>query len=711
MFPPEAADARKHDEGIRDYKVSNRALDWTPADKRAVDLVRVLAMDAVQKAGNGHPGTAMSLAPAAYLLYQRVLRHDPADPRWPGRDRFVLSAGHSSLTLYIQLYLSGYGLSLDDLKSFRTWGSITPGHPEYGLTPGVETTTGPLGQGLGNAVGMAMAARRERGLLDPDAAPGTSPFDHFVYSIVSDGDIEEGMTHESSSIAAVQELGNLIVIYDDNRISIEDNTVIAKSEDVGARYAAYGWDVRHVSWVTDNGYEENVQALYDAIEDAKAVTDKPSIIVLRTIIGWPAPNKQNTGAAHGSALGDAEVAATKEILGFDPAVNFPVEEEALNRAREAADRGKSLRAEWDSRFAQWEKENPERGRLFARLSTRSLPEGWEAALPQFPADPKGTGTRRTSGKILTALAPVLPELWGGSADLAESNNSTMEGEPSFLPLNRQSAMWQGNPYGRTLHFGIREHGMGSIVNGITLNGLTRPYGATFLQFSDYMRGAVRLAALMEIPSTFIWTHDSIGLGEDGPTHQPVEHLWSLRNIPHLDVVRPADANETTFAWKRILENTDRPAGLVLTRQNVPTFDRAIFAPAELTERGGYVMADGTDVILIGTGSEVQIAVAARELLAADGISARVVSMPCVEWFKEQDASYQEEVLPAAIKARVSVEAGITPPWKAFVGDAGESIGIDHYGASASEAVLYKEFGITAEAVAAAAKASIAKVRG
>jgi transketolase len=711
MFPPEAADARKHDEGIRDYKVSNRALDWTPADKRAVDLVRVLAMDAVQKAGNGHPGTAMSLAPAAYLLYQRVLRHDPADPKWPGRDRFVLSAGHSSLTLYIQLYLSGYGVSLDDLKAFRTWGSITPGHPEYGLTPGVETTTGPLGQGLGNAVGMAMAARRERGLLDPDAAPGASPFDHFVYSIVSDGDIEEGVTHEASAIAAVQELGNLIVIYDDNRISIEDNTVIAKSEDVGARYAAYGWDVRHVSWVTDSGYEENVQALYEAIEDAKAVTGKPSIIVLRTIIGWPAPNKQNTGAAHGSALGDAEVAATKEILGFDPAVNFPVEEEALNRAREAGDRGKSLRAEWDARFAEWEKENPERGRLFARLSTRSLPEGWEAALPQFPADPKGTGTRRTSGKILTALAPVLPELWGGSADLAESNNSTMEGEPSFLPLNRQSAMWPGNPYGRTLHFGIREHGMGAIVNGITLNGLTRPYGATFLQFSDYMRGAVRIAALMEIPSTFVWTHDSIGLGEDGPTHQPVEHLWSLRNIPHLDVVRPADANETTFAWKTILENTDRPAGLVLTRQNVPTFDRAIFAPAELTARGGYVMADGTDVILIGTGSEVQIAVAARELLAADGISARVVSMPCVEWFKEQDTSYQEEVLPAAMRARVSVEAGITPPWKAFVGDAGESIGIDHYGASASEAVLYKEFGITAEAVAAAAKASIAKVRG
>jgi transketolase len=691
--------------------MSNHALDWTPADKRAVDLVRVLAMDSVQKVGNGHPGTAMSLAPAAYLLYQRVLRHDPADPKWPGRDRFVLSCGHSSLTLYIQLYLSGYGLSLDDLKSFRTWGSITPGHPEYGLTPGVESTTGPLGQGLGNAVGMAMAARRERGLLDPDAAPGDSPFDHFVYSIVSDGDIEEGVTHEAAAIAAVQELGNLVVIYDDNRISIEDNTVIAKSEDVGARYAAYGWHVQHVDWVTTEGYHENVQALYDAILAAKAVADKPSFIVLRTIIGWPAPDKQNTQAAHGAALGVAEVAATKEILGFDPAVNFPVEEEALNRAREVAARGKSLHAEWDAQFALWEKVNPERAALFARLSARKLPEGWEAALPVFPADPKGTGTRRSSGKVLTALAPVLPELWGGSADLAESNNTTMEGEPSFLPLNRQSQMWAGNPYGRTLHFGIREHGMGAILNGITLSGLTRPYGGTFLQFSDYMRGAIRVASLMEIPVTYVFTHDSIGLGEDGPTHQPVEHLWSLRNIPNLSVVRPADANETAIAWKTIIEKTDGPAAIALSRQNVPTFDRTIFAPAELAARGAYVMADGTDVILIGTGSEVQIAVAARELLAAEGISARVVSMPCVEWFTAQDASYKEEVLPAAMRARVSVEAGITPPWKFFVGDAGESVGVDHYGASASEAVLYKEFGVTAEAVAAAAKASIAKARG
>jgi transketolase len=690
--------------------VSTPDLDWTPADKRAVDLVRVLAMDSVQKVGNGHPGTAMSLAPAAYLLYQRVMRHDPADPEWVGRDRFVLSCGHSSLTLYIQLYLSGYALGLDDLKQFRTWGSITPGHPEYHLTPGVECTTGPLGQGLGNAIGMAMAARRERGLLDPDAAPGTSPFDHYVYSIVSDGDMEEGITHESSSIAGVQELGNLIAIYDDNHISIEDDTVIAKDEDTGARYEAYGWHVQHVSFVTESGYEENAQALYDAIEAAKAVTNKPSLIVLRTIIGWPAPTKQGTGAAHGSALGADEVAATKKILGFDPDVNFPVEEEALNRAREVADRGKAAHAAWNEQFAAWEKDNPERGALFDRLLQRNLPEGWEAALPSFDADPKGTATRRASGKVLTALADVLPELWGGSADLAESTITTMEGQPSFLPANRQSEMWPGNPYGRTLHFGIREHGMGSILNGIAF-GLTRPYGGTFLQFSDYMRGSVRLAALMEIPTTFVWTHDSIGLGEDGPTHQPVEHLWSLRNIPHLDIVRPADANETVYAWKTILENTDRPAGIILSRQNLPVFDRAIFASAELTARGAYVMADGTDVILIGTGSEVQIAVAARELLAADGISARVVSMPSVEWFEQQGASYQEEVLPAAMKARVSVEAGITPPWKIFVGDAGLSVGINHYGASAAEAVLYKEFGITAEAVAAAAKESIAKARG
>jgi transketolase len=691
--------------------VSNQALDWSPIDARAVDLVRVLAMDAVQEAGSGHPGTAMSLAPAAYLLYQRLLRHDPADPKWPGRDRFVLSCGHSSLTLYIQLYLSGYPLTLDDLKALRKWGSITPGHPEYGLTPGVEVTTGPLGQGLGNAVGMAMAARRERGLFDPDAALGTSPFDHYIYAFASDGDIEEGITHEVSSLAGHQRLGNLIVLYDDNRISIEDDTNVAKSEDVAARYAAYGWDVQHVDWFTPDGaYQENVEALYAAFLSAREHTAAPSLIVLRSIIGWPAPNKKGTGAAHGSALGEAEVAATKEILHFDPAVKFPVEEEAVNHARQVAERGKALRAEWEASFTEWAEANPERKALCDRLAKRELPEGWTDALPVFPADPKGTGTRRASGKILTALAPVLPELWGGSADLAESNNTTMEGEPSFVPLDHQTKMWPGNPYGRTLHFGIREHGMGAILNGIVLSGFTRPYGGTFLQFSDYMRGAVRLASLMEVPVTYVWTHDSIGLGEDGPTHQPIEHLWSLRNIPGLDVVRPADANETAVAWRTILEHTDRPAGLCLTRQNVPTFDREQFASADGTARGGYVLADGTDVILMGTGSEVQIAVAAREILAADGISARVVSLPCVEWFRQQDASYQEDVLPRAMRARVSVEAGITEPWKAFVGDSGESVGVNRYGASADEKTLYREFGITAEAVAAAARASIAKAR-
>ncbi len=684
-------------------------LDWTATDKRAVDLIRVLAMDAVQKVGNGHPGTAMSLAPAAYLLFQRVMRHDPADPHWPGRDRFVLSCGHSSLTLYIQLYLSGYGLTMDDLKALRTWGSLTPGHPEHGLTAGVETTTGPLGQGIGNAVGMAMAARRERGLFDPDAEAGTSPFDHFVYCFMSDGDIEEGISHEVCSLAGHQELGNLIVLYDDNYISIEDNTNIAKSEDVAARYEAYGWHVQKVDWRTPEGYHEDVPALYQALLNAKEHTEAPSFIALKTIIGWPAPNKQNTGAAHGSALGVPEVKATKEILHFDPEVDFPVEEDALDHARQVAERGKQVHAEWEGPFAEWAKANPERKALFDRMAVRRLPDGWTKALPEFPADAKGMATRKTSGTILSALAPVLPELWGGSADLAESNLTTMAGEPSFIPANHQTAMWPGNPYGRTLHFGIREHGMGAILNGIALSGGTRPYGGTFLQFSDYMRGAVRLTSLMELPVTFVWTHDSIGLGEDGPTHQPIEHLWSLRNIPHLEVVRPGDANETVVAWRTILERA-RPAALCLTRQNLPVLDRSgELEGADKVAQGAYVLAAGTDVILIATGSEVSIALEARELLAGEGVSARVVSMPCVEWFTEQDESYQREVLPPTIRARVSVEAGITPPWKLFVGDAGASIGVDHYGASAAYQKIYEEFGITAERVAAAARDSLARV--
>ncbi len=572
-------------------------LDWTAADQRAVDLIRVLAMDAVQQAGNGHPGTAMSLAPAAYLLYQHILRHDPADPNWRGRDRFVLSCGHSSLTLYIQLYLSGYGLTLDDLRHYRVWDSITPGHPEHGLTPGVETTTGPLGQGLANAVGMAMAARRERGLLDPDAAPGTSPFDHHIYAFCSDGDIEEGITHEASALAGVQELGNLIVLYDDNHISIEDDTRIAKSEDVAARYEAYGWHVQRVDWLRPDGYREDPQALYQAYLNAQAETTQPSLIVLRTIIAWPAPDAQNTGAAHGAALGADEVAKTKRVLGFDPEVTFPAEEEAVTHARQVADRGKKRHAEWDASVTAWAAASPQRAALLDRLAAGRLPDGWASALPSFPPDAKGLATRAASGQVLNALAPVLPELWGGSADLAGSNNTTMKGELSFLPPDRQTTMFPGSWYGRTMHFGIREHAMGGIMNGIALHGLTRPYGGTFLVFSDYMRGSVRLAALMGLPVTYVWTHDSIGLGEDGPTHQPVEHLAALRAIPGLDVVRPGDANETSVAWRTILEHTDRPAGFCLSRQAMPVLDRsdgnaAGLTSAEGTARGGYVLAEG-----------------------------------------------------------------------------------------------------------------------
>ncbi|HSS89596.1 MAG TPA: transketolase [Streptosporangiaceae bacterium] len=695
---------------------SDAGLEWSAADKRAVDLIRVLAMDAVQQAGSGHPGTAMSLAPAAYLLFQQILRHDPADPGWLGRDRFVLSCGHSSLTLYLQLYLSGYGLTLDDIRALRTWGSLTPGHPEHGLTPGVETTTGPLGQGIANAVGMAMAARRERGLLDPDAPAGASPFDHHVYVFASDGDIEEGLSHEASSLAGHQDLGNLILVYDDNSISIEDDTAIAKSEDVAARYEAYGWHVQRVTWRHVEGYREDIEPLRDALLLARENTVQPSFIALRTIIGWPAPNKQNTGEAHGSALGAEEVAATKRILGFDPDVSFPVEEDVVAHARGVADRNKRVRAEWEESFAAWAAASPERAGLLARLSARRLPDGWTAVLPEFPADAKGMATRKASGEVLTALAPVLPELWGGSADLAGSNNTTMKGEPSFIPPGHQTRMFPGGWYGRTLHFGIREHAMGAICNGIAVDGLTRPYGGTFLVFSDYMRPAARLAALMGLPVTYVWTHDSIGLGEDGPTHQPVEHLWALRAIPGLDVVRPGDANETVVAWRTILGHSDRPAGLCLTRQNVPVLDRSRdLAGAEGTARGGYVLAEAAGgepaVILIATGSEVQIALEAHELLGQEGIAARVVSMPCVEWFTAQEAAYQEDVLPARVRARVSVEAGIALGWRAFVGDAGECVSLEHFGASADYRLLYEEFGITAERVAAAARTSLARVAG
>jgi transketolase len=676
-------------------------------DRRAIDTVRVLAMDAVQKVGNGHPGTAMSMAPTAYLLFQKWLRHDPGDPNWIGRDRFVLSMGHSSLTLYIQLFLSGYGLELSDLEALRTWGSRTPGHPEVNHTPGVETTTGPLGQGVGNAVGMAMAARRERGLLDPDAAEGESVFDHTIWAFASDGDLEEGVSGEASSLAGTQELGNLVLVYDANRISIEDNTSIAFTEDVGARYEAYGWYVQHV----DDG--EDLAAVDRALAAARAEAGRPSLIVLRTIIGWPAPNKQNTGAAHGSALGEDEIRATKAVLGFDPDQAFEVAPEVLQHARQVAARGKQAHARWQQRFDAWRAGNPDGSALLDRLSVRRLPDGWADTLPTWDADPKGVATRKASGEVLTALYPVLPELWGGSADLAESNNTAVKGAASFLPADRQTKMWAGGPYGRTLHFGVREHAMGAIMNGIALHGGTRVYGGTFLTFSDYMRGAVRLAALMQLPVIYVWTHDSIGLGEDGPTHQPVEHYAALRAIPGLDFVRPADANETAVAWRTILERGDRPAGLSLSRQNLPVFDRTEFASAEGVARGGYVLAEASggtpEVILIGTGSEVQIAVAARETLESDGIPTRVVSLPCWEWFASQDRAYREQVLPPAVRARVSVEAGVPMGWRDFVGDAGRIVGLDHFGASAAYTVLYEQFGLTADRVVAAARESLAAV--
>lgn len=688
------------------------ALNWSDLDRKAVDTVRVLAMDAVEKAGNGHPGTAMSLAPAAYLLFNRVMRHDPTDPHWAGRDRFVLSCGHSSLTLYIQLFLSGYSLSLDDLKSLRQWDSLTPGHPEFGHTPGVEITTGPLGQGIGNAVGMAMSARRERGLFDPDAAAGESPFDHHVFSIASDGDIEEGVSHESSAIAAVQKLGNLTVIYDDNQISIEDDTRIAKSEDVGARYEAYGWHVQTVNWSGSDPYTEDVEALWNAIQAAKAVTDKPSFIVLKTVIGWPAPKKQNTGKIHGSALGKDEITATKALLGF-PDEPFAIDDEVVKHAQQAVERGKAAHAEWQQAFDAWAAGNPEGKKLFDRLTAKQLPEGWTSALPEFPADEKGLATRAASGKILEALAPVLPELWGGSADLAESNNTTMKGEPSFIPAEYATKEFPGHEYGRTLHFGIREHGMGSILNGIAVHGGTRPYGGTFLVFSDYMRGAVRLSALMKLPVVFVWTHDSIGLGEDGPTHQPIETLTALRAIVGLDVVRPADANETAYAWRGALEHNDRPTALALSRQNLPTVDRSKYASAEGTLKGGYILSEASTgtpkVILIASGSEVSVALTAQERLEAQGTPTRVVSMPCQEWFFQQDVAYQQEVIPNGVKARVTVEAGIRMSWDRILGDAGEAVSIEHYGASAPAKILFEQFGFTADNVVAKANASLAKV--
>ncbi len=692
-------------------------LQWDEIDRRAVDTVRVLAADAVEKVGNGHPGTAMSLAPAAYLLYQRVMRHDPSDTHWLGRDRFILSAGHSSLSQYIQLYLGGFGLELSDLEALRTWGSKTPGHPEYGHTDGVEMTTGPLGQGLSSAVGFAYASRYERGLFDPDAAAGTSVFDHFIYVIAGDGDLQEGVTSEASSLAGHQQLGNLIAIYDSNQISIEDDTDVSFTENVAQRYEAYDWHVQTVDWKKTGQYVEDVAELYAAIQAAKGVTDKPSLIILKTIIGWPSPGKQNSGKIHGSALGADELKATKAVLGFDPEQSFVVADDVLAHTRELVQRGAQEHAEWQQAFDAWAAANAQRKALLDRLEAKQLPADITDALPVFEAG-KDVSTRAASGKVINALAAELPELWGGSADLAESNLTTITDARSFIPTQWSTHEWAGDPYGRVLHFGIREHAMGAILNGIKLHGPTRPFGGTFLIFSDYMRPPVRLAALMNIPTVFVWTHDSVALGEDGPTHQPVEQLAALRAIPNFTVVRPADANETAVAWLEILRRNEGPTGIALTRQNVPTFARGAgaasgdeFASADNVARGAYVLADAPDahpdVILIATGSEVQLAVAAREILADDGIHARVVSAPSLEWFDQQDAAYRESVLPPAVKARVSVEAGIAMSWRGLVGDHGRSVSIDHFGASADYKTLFEKFGMTADAVVQAARETIA----
>ena len=693
----------------------NEKLEWTDVDQRAVDTARILAADAVEKVGSGHPGTAMSLAPVAYLLFQKVMNQDPGDDRWQGRDRFILSPGHTSLTLYTQLFLGGYGLEMGDLESLRTWGALTPGHPEYKHTRGVEITTGPLGQGLASAVGFAYAQRYMRGLFDPKAPAGQSPFDHHVFCIASEGDVQEGVTAEACALAGHQQLGSLIVVWDRNHISIEEDTDVAFTEDVPARFASYGWDVQSVDWTRTGNYVEDVAELYAAIERAKAVTDKPSFIELRTIIGYPAPNKQNTGAVHGAKLGAEEVAATKELLGFDPAKSFFIDQQVLDHTRALRERGAKAHEAWDQKMAAWRAANPEAAKLYDRLIAGQLPADYREAFPVFEAG-SSLATRAASGKVINAIAGTFPELWGGSADLAGSNLTTITGADSFNPVARTTDDWTGNPYGRVLHFGIREQAAAAIVNGIVLSSPTRAFSGTFFVFSDYQRPAVRLSALMGIPALYVWTHDSIGVGEDGPTHQPIEHLSSLRAIPGFDVVRPADANETAVAWRTVLERQERPAGLVLSRQNLPVWTREDvpgegekYASAEGAARGGYVMADteGTpDVIIIATGSEVEVAIEARQQLAQQGVFARVVSMPCREWFDEQSEQYRESVLPSSVAARVSVEAGVAMSWHDLLGSAGRAVSIEHFGASADAKTLYREFGITPQAVVAAAQESI-----
>lgn len=688
---------------------------FTEVDQEAVDIARVLAADAVENAGHGHPGTAISLAPVAYLLYQKVLQIDPHDPKWLGRDRFILSAGHSSLTQYVQLFLGGCGLELDDLKALRTWGSLTPGHPEYGHTDHVEITTGPLGQGIASATGFAYAQRFERGLFDPDAAVGESPFDHYVYVIAGDGDLQEGVSAEAASLAGHQELGNLVVLYDANQISIEDDVDIAFSEDVAARYQAYGWHVQTVDFGSAEQYTEDVDALLSAITAAQRDTGRPSLIVMKTIIGWPSPTKQNTGKIHGSALGAEELKLLKTAVGLDPEKTFVVPSHVLDHTRALRERALAARVEWDKKFDSWALANPDRKALLDRLLAGQMPD-LEALLPDF-SGVESLATRAASGQVINALAASLPELWGGSADLADSNLTTIKGRASFAPARRSTKEWSADPYGSVLHFGIREHAMAAILNGIALHGPTRPFGGTFLIFSDYMRPAVRLAALMGVPVIYVWTHDSIGLGEDGPTHQPVEQLATLRAIPGLDVVRPADAHETGYAWKTMIERQKNPAGIALTRQGIPVLTRgedvasgSTLAHARHTARGGYVLAEAEgelSVILVATGSEVAIALEARDGLQSAGVGTRVVSMPCVEWFDEQDESYRHSVFPPEVRARVSIEAGVAQCWHRFVGDSGRTVSLEHFGASADYQRLYQEFGLTSAAVVAAAKESLA----
>jgi len=675
---------------------------WSELDDRAVAYARALAADAVQNVGNGHPGTAMSLAPVAYLLFQRHLVHDPSDPIWLGRDRFILSCGHSSLTLYTQLFYSGYGLEMQDLKTFRTWGSLTPGHPEFGHTAGVEMTTGPLGQGVATGVGMAMAARYERGLLDRDAAPGSSLFDHSIWVICSDGDLQEGVSAEASSLAGTQELGNLNIIYDDNQISIEGDVHNAFTEDVSMRYRAYGWHVIDVATASDGNVD--IAALDAAMVDAKKESTKPTLIRLKTVIAWPAPTLRGTGKSHGSALGEQEIAATKLLLGLNPDEHFAMPDEVLAHVRQVKVRGAERRSKWNGAFSEWSSSNTDAATLLQRLQRRELPANWDSHLPVFVPG-KDIATRAASGEVLQAIAATLPELWGGSADLAGSNNTSIEGGGSFLPAT--SVIKGANPYGRIIHFGIREHAMGSILNGITLHGLTRSFGGTFAVFSDYMRPAVRLAALMNIPSTFVWTHDSIGVGEDGPTHQPIEHFAALRAIPGLDIVRPGDANEVVHAWRQIIIR-NRPAGILLSRQNLPVIDRSICTPASGTAKGAYVLKDAQNpvALLIATGSEVSLALDVQSALSSEGVNVRVVSAPCLEWFAEQDSAYKESVLPASIPLKVSIEVGIAQGWRELIGDAGIAISLEHYGASADAKRLFKEFGFSVESIVARIKAAL-----